>query len=65
MASNKIHFEVVTQEPNESDTGGESYIACGLDGVGDESRLTVRPKNVTCLRCIKALAKASSRVDNP
>lgn len=57
MTTGKVHLEVVTQEPNESDTSGESYIACGLDSVGDGSRLTERAENVTCLRCLKVLEK--------
>jgi len=51
----KVHYEEVTQPPNESDPEGWSEILCGLDGVESSEQLTSNPKFVTCKKCLKRL----------
>ena len=51
---NKIHYEMVTQEPNESDPDGWSEIACGRDCVEYASE---NIKAVTCKQCLNVIEK--------
>lgn len=52
MSKPKIHLEIVTQRPDESDPDGWSYILCGRVVV---HKCTENISGVTCNVCLKRL----------
>jgi len=52
--STKTHYEVVTQEPNESDPDGWSEILCNVEY---SDNTTAEKEFVTCKNCLKLLDK--------
>lgn len=56
MSRHKTHYEIYLSEPNESDTQGDSILACGAEYAEKTSTLSAL---VTCKNCIRNMEKDS------
>lgn len=57
MARHKTHYEIIESEPNESDTEGSSFLACGRDSAVKFSTDLAR---VDCKECLAANKRADA-----
>lgn len=54
MSRQKVHYEIITQHPNECDTMGDSVLACGMESC---DLLSQDAAKVTCANCLRAMKK--------
>lgn len=58
MARHRVHYEIYLSEPNESDTQGDSILACGVEYAERTATLSAL---VTCKNCLRNIAKEAKK----